>query len=317
MTLYVYDTGQLAVVREVIAGLPFLTPDEIAVRDAAVADGKCSLALWPLWPLAEANPEVWEAVRCDPRIDKFSVYGLFPATCDLVYGDDRSVAQVRYDGRTRGRVAIISGQRDGHPVNVVVKPCQSRRETEIAAIAGSLGVGPKQLPSIDGFITEEFVNGEFLTDMSPNWATPERMRQLGVALGSAISRLHDADVCYNDATLADPDGRSHLIMQQDGSFRLIDFGVAFLLQNHPAGLTFADVYNAALTDPMFRLFRQLSNPADDALDKFIDDYGRRLAGQSVVEIQSRDWRIAEQGTHVVASRFGAAAADALREGMAQ
>ena len=316
--LYTYDDSQLAEIRKIIAGLARLTPDDIAVRDTAVADGKCSVALWPLWPLALTDPVLWSTVVADERIGEFSVYGLFPAAYDLVYGDEGSAARVRYDGRTRGRVAIISGQRDGHPVNVVVKPCQSRRETEIAAIAGSLGVGPEQLPTIDGFITEEFVDGEFLTDMSPSRATPERMRELGVALGDAIRSLHGAGICYNDATVADPNGRSHLIVQSDGSIRLIDFGVALLLDNHPQGLSFQDAYNAARTDPMFRLFRQMSDGADDAaLGKFIADYGSQLSRQTVAEVQARDWRIADEGATMIASRFGPAAADALRAGMAQ
>ena len=316
--LYTYDGSQLTEIRKIIAGLARLTPDDIAVRDTAVADGKCSVALWPLWPLALTDPALWSTVVADERMGEFSVYGLFPATYDLVYGDEGSAARVRYDGRTRGRVAIISGQRDGHPVNVVVKPCQSRRETEIAAIAGSLGVGPEQLPTIDGFITEEFVDGEFLTDMSPSRATPERMRELGVALGDAIRSLHGAGICYNDATISDPDGRSHLIVQSDGPIRLIDFGVALLLDNHPAGLSFQDAYNAARTDPMFRLFRQMSDGADDAaLGKFIADYGSQLSRQTVAEVQARDWRIADEGATMIASRFGPAAADALRAGMAQ
>ena len=316
--LYTYDGSQLTEIRKIIAGLARLTPDDIAVRDTAMADGKCSVALWPLWPLALTDPALWSTVVADDRIGKFSVYGMFPATYDLVYGDEGSAARVRYDGRTRGRVAIISGQRDGHPVNVVVKPCQSRRETEIAAIAGSLGVGPEQLPTIDSFITEEFVDGEFLTDMSPSRATPERMRELGVALGDAIRSLHGAGICYNDATIADPGGRSHLIVQLDGSIRLIDFGVALLLDNHPAGLSFQDAYNAARTDPMFRLFRQISDGADDAaLGKFIADYASQLSRQTVAEVQARDWRIADEGATMIASRFGPAAADALRAGMAQ
>ena len=316
--LYTYDGSQLTEIRKIIAGLARLTPDDIAVRDTAVADGKCSVALWPLWPLALTDPALWSTVVADERMGEFSVYGLFPATYDLVYGDEGSAARVRYDGRTRGRVAIISGQRDGHPVNVVVKPCQSRRETEIAAIAGSLGVGPEQLPTIDGFITEEFVDGEFLTDMSPSRATPERMRELGVALGDAIRSLHGAGICYNDATISDPDGRSHLIVQSDGSIRLIDFGVALLLDGHPASLSFQDAYNAARTDPMFRLFRQMSDGADDAaLGKFIADYGSQLSRQTVAGVQARDWRIADEGATMIASRFGPAAADALRAGMAQ
>ncbi len=315
--LYTYDDEQLTAIRKIIAGLANLTPDDIAVRDAAVADGKCSVALWPLWPLALTEPALWSTVVADERIGEFSVYGLFPAAYDLVYGDDGPAAEVRYDGRTRGRVAIISGRSGGEPASVVIKPRQSQREAEIASIAGDLGVGPRQLPTVDGFITEEFVAGTFLTDLAPESATPERMREVGAALGDAIKRLHDAWICYNDATIADPDGRSHFIVQPDGSIRLIDFGVALLLDDHPAGLSFQDAYHAARTDPMFRLFRQMSGGADDAtLGKFIADYGSGLSRQTVAELQARDWRIADEGATMIASRFGPAAVAALRAGMA-
>ncbi|MDE2786992.1 MAG: hypothetical protein OXL37_10045 [Chloroflexota bacterium] len=290
---------------------------DIAARDAAVRDGRCPERLWPLWPLADQGDELWEILVADSRITRFSVYGLFPAAYPLVYGDEAVDVDIRYDGRTRGRVAIITGGLPERAVDVVIKPCQSPGESEIARIAGDLGLGPRQLPSIEGFLSEEFVPGPFLTELSPDEAAPERMYGIGNELGTAVSRLHAAGICYNDATVSDPDGRSHTILASGGGIRIIDFGVALLLRDHPANLTFHDVYNAARTDPMFRLFRQMAPDADpEALGRFINDYGRRLAQQSVEEIQSRDWRIAEEGASVVAGMYGPMAADALRAGIA-
>ncbi len=288
----------------------------IAERDAAVRDGRCPERLWPLWPLANQDNELWELLVGDPRIARFSVYGFFPTAYDLVYGDEAVDVDVRYDGRTRGRVAIITGRLRGQTIGIVIKPCQSPGEAEIARIAGDLEVAPRQLPSIGGFLTEEFVQGPFLTDLRSQEASAERMHSIGFALGMTLSRLHAAGVCYNDATVSDPDGRSHTILRSDGGIRLIDFGVALPLQDHPANLTFHDAYNAARTDPMFRLFRQMASDADsDAFGRFVDDYGRRLARQSVEEIQSRDWRIADEGASIVAGRYGSLAADALRAGI--
>lgn len=268
-----------------------------------------------MWPLASQGDELWELLTADPRVARFSVYGLFPASHDLVYGTDAGDLDIRYDGRTRGRVAMISGHVHGEPVSVVIKPCQSPGEAVIAEIAGELELGPRQLPSIDGFLTEELLDGPFLTDLSPEDATAERMHNIGRQLGTALARLHAAGVCYNDATVSDPDGRSHIILSTGGA-RLIDFGVALPLRDHPANLTFHDAYNAARTDPMFRLFRQMtSGPDPDSLGRFIRDYGRRLAQQSVEDIQSRDWRIAEEGISIIASMYGSVAADALRAGI--
>ena len=263
---------------------------------------------------------LWNLLLDDRRIDRFSVYGLFPSAYPLVYADDgdgnSDGVAIRYDGRTRGRVAII-GDANAPAGAIVIKPRQSSREAEIAAIAGQLGIGPAQLPTIPGFISEEFVDGVFLTDLAIAPATPEMMRSVGQALASALSRLHAAGVCYNDATISDPQGRSHIIIRPDDTIRLIDFGVALLLNDHPDGLTFEDAWNAARTDPMFRLFRQMGGGDDDALARFVADYGRRLAGQPPAQIQSRDWRIAQEGTTSIAARFGPAAANALREGLSE
>ena len=304
----------MAIIRGVLSSLPALDPFSISLRDEAVARGDCPQRLWPLWPLARTDGELWRLLIEDDLIERFSVYGLFPAAYPLVYGPDAQSVAIRYDGRTRGRVAIIFHGSTA----VVIKPCQSSREAEIAAIAGELGVGPAQLPTIGGFISEEFVGGRFLTDLAPERVTADLMRSVGVALADALARLHDAGVCYNDTTISDPEGRSHIIMREDGSIRLIDFGVALLLDNHPQGLTFEDAWNAARTDPMFRLFRQMAGGGDDAaLGRFVTDYGRRLAGQTMDEIQSRDWRIAEEGASMIAAWFGEVAADALRRGMSE
>ena len=269
--------------------------------------------------MERADAELWSLMLDDERIERFSVYGLFPAAYPLVYGPlvyglGSPQTTIRYDGRTRGRVAIISHE----TATVVIKPRQSSREAEVAAMAGELDVGPVQLPSIDGFISEEFVEGQFLTDLTPEQVTDERMRAVGSALADALSGMHAAGICYNDATISDLEGRSHIIVRPDGEIRLIDFGVALLLDNHPERLTFEDAWNAARTDPMFRLFRQMTGEGDgESLGRFVADYGRRLAGQAASQIQSRDWRIAEEGTTMIASRFGPTAADALREGLAQ
>ena len=302
-------------IREVIATLPALTADEIAQRDGAVTSGRCAPRLWPLWPIAQADRGLWRRLADDENIARFSVYGLFPETYGMVYGGGNPA--VRYDGRSRGRVAIITGQRDGSPAGIVIKPRQSPAEAEIAAIAGELGVGPRQFPSLSGFISEEFVEGQFFTDLTAGEATPDRARSIGKALGAALRRLHLAGVCYNDATISDPDGRSHVILTSEGSIRLIDFGVALLLRDHPSALTFHDAYNAARTDPMFRLFRQLAGGGDaQSLGDFVAEYGRRLARRTAEEIQERDWRIAEEGLSAIAARFGPVVAEAMGDGLA-
>ena len=320
----------MATIRAAIARLPRLAPEEAAARNEAVAAGRCPLRLWPLWPIAGADAGLWRLLAEDEKIAEFSVYGLFPAAYEIVYGGHcaAGLATARYDGRTRGRVAIISRRRKGgdddnygddygdDDAGVVIKPAQSRREPEIAAIAGRLKIGPRQRATLAGFISEEFVPGVFLTELPPESATPARMRAIGRAVAAVLRGLHAAGICYNDATISDPEGRAHIIVRPDGGIRLIDFGVALLLDDHPAGPTFEDAYNAARTDPSFRLLRRLTNPDADTLGQLVSDYGRRLAGRSAAEIQARDWNIADQGASFLAGRYGAAAGAALRDGLA-
>ena len=125
---------------------------------AAVLTGECPARLAPFWGLASDNSGLFEKLGRDRRLETFSIYGFFPVVHELVYLSDQT-PEIAFYGRTRGRVAILKfselwGAGDG---GLVVKPTQSRREGEIAHIAGELGVGPRQHLSLPGFITEEFV----------------------------------------------------------------------------------------------------------------------------------------------------------------
>ena len=281
-----------------------------------MSEGNCPEHLWPLRPVSREDGQLWKSLIADPKLVTYSVYGLFPAAYDLVYGDATALPEIRYSGRTRGRVAIITGTREHRSVGVVIKPWQSPAEPDIASVAGAIGVGPVQLPSIAGFISEEFVAGAFLTDLPAGELSADLMRSVGQQVGAAITKLHNAGVCYNDATFSDPEGRSHVIVEPHGGIKLIDFGVSLMLQDHPAGLTFHDAYNAARTDPMFHLFRRMTPVGDsDSLARFVADYGRRLAAQSREEIQQRDWRIAEEGLAIIARRFAQEMAEALSDGL--
>ena len=156
-------------------------------------------------------------------------------------------------------------------------------------LPAGLGVGPAQMPTIDRFISEEFVHGVFLTHLRPEQVSGELMRGLGAnpdvgAYPPALCRrlLQRRHHIRSGGSVA------HHRSCRWGEIRLIDFGVALLLDNHPQGLTFEDAWNAARTDPMFRLFRQMTGGEDDAaLGRFVADYGRRLAGQTVAQIQER------------------------------
>ena len=166
-----------------------------------------------------------------------------------------------FEGRTRGRVAILRfGDGDG----IVIKPVQSAREDVIARLAGEGFIGPSQFPSLEGFLSEEWVAGRFFTVLTEEAVCEEAMYAIGERLGSMLAELHARQIYYNDATVSDPDGRSHLIIEDKANFgggavpncRLIDFGVSVLLDNF-LDLEPEEVYNLVRTTPEFRLLSRM------------------------------------------------------------
>jgi hypothetical protein len=194
----------------------------------------------------------------------------------------------------------------------VVRPIQNQREDEIAHIAGELGVGPRQHPSLPGFLTEELALGRFFTNLPPEQADAEAMYQLGRILGDMLARLHANQIFYNDATLSDPSGHSHLLVSSDGKCRLIDFGVSLLLDRHPQ-MGREEVYNFARTLPMFHILSRMGIDSAE-LGQFLDQYQQRLAHTSKAEIMARDLRFTQEGLRLAARRMGSDIIDPFQQG---
>ena len=267
---------------------------ELASAQQAVKTGLCPPWLAPFWPLRESHAPLFGKLTQDRRLETYSIYGLFTGSYQLVYGDDPP--SITFSGRSRGQVALLNSADGG----LVVKPVQSGQESSIAAIAGTLGVGPQQFPSLPGFLTEELVTGQFFTELPAVSITPERMAQIGQNLGQLLARLHSRSIIYNDATLSDQEGRSHLLVSPDASCRLIDFGISVSLERHPQ-LGPEEVYNLARTMPMFRLFAGMGT-GREGLKQFLGAYRRQLAGTSPEELMQRDLKYADEGLRMAAVR---------------
>ena len=143
-----YDGDELACLRATIVGLRRLSDEEVQSATASVRQGSCPGHLAAFWSLAakdgeiEFDSQLFNKLSLDPLLSSYSFYGLFPATYRRIYLNGER-PEIVYDGRTRGRVAILRfGDRDG----IVIKPLQSDRENAIAQLAGDMLVGPDQLP---------------------------------------------------------------------------------------------------------------------------------------------------------------------------
>ena len=288
---------ELETIRACIARLRHADPSNGEEIAAALADGRCPEHLTPFWDIKSTDSVLWEKLTCDPQILIYGVYSFFPQAHELIYINP-GVTTISFDGRTRGRVALIQSRHQ----SLVIKPLQSQREDQVAKITGELGVGPQQHTTISGFLTEEFIPGRFFTELQPEQTDSRTMYQVGHNLGSMLGRLHARRIYYNDSTLSDPNGRSHLLVSPDGSCHLIDFGVSLLLDQHPE-IALEDVYNFVRTLPTFNLFSRM-DPGSAAISKLVRQYQGKLAETSVDEIMARDLRFTEEGLRMAARFLG-------------
>ena len=298
-----YSQDDLAVIRRAIAPPAPAPPAEIL----ATLDSPPPQWMRPFWKLIDLQPDLFRRLASDPWVHALSHYAFFPAVLAWRL-DGRPLPDFRTTGRTRGLVAILRSGDD----QLAIKPFQNSREDEIARIAASVNAGPEQCPSLPGYLTERFAQGTFFTDLPLERRDPGTMRAVGLQLGGMLRRLHQAGLYYNDATLADPEGRSHLIVSDEGACTLIDFGVSLLLDRHP-DYTREEVHNFVRTLPMYRVFAGMADtPAE--MDDFLRTYAQNMARATRQDILSRDLQFAQQGLSIAARRMGQHIVAPLREG---
>ena len=297
-----YSQIELDMVRRAIAPPPPPAPPE-----ALAVTGGSPESMRPFWKLANLEPDLCRRLSADPWVQALSCYAFFPPV--MAWREEgRPVPDREMTGRTRGPVAVLRSSGEA----IAIKPFQNSREDEMARIAASAGAGPEQLPSLPGYLTERFAEGVFFTDLPTERRDAATMRAAGLALGGMMRRLHDAGIYYNDASLADPEGRSHLIVSDDGGFTLIDFGVSLLLDRHPE-YTREEVHNFARTLPMYRVFAGMADSRAD-MDDFLREYGRQMARATREDILARDLKFVQQGLSIAARRLGQDIIPPLRDG---
>ena len=190
-----------------------------------------------------------------------------------------------------------------HPTKkVVVKPTQNSREREVAQITGELGIGPKQYTSIDGFLTEQFVEGELFSRLRGDRTSADKVYPLGRRMGEILSKLHSREIYYNDTILTDDFGRSHVIVPETSPPILIDYGVALNLDRHP-NFTDEEVYNFARTLPMVRMFLEMP-PSKERVQSLVQEFRPKLQIAPKEQIIARDIDFINEGLAFATYRLG-------------
>ena len=331
-TMLPYSVEELAKIQRAIAPPPPPPPAEfVGIMGTLPPEW-----MRPFWKLSDLEPDLFSRVSEDPWVVTLAQYAFFPPALEW-REQGRPIPRISMTGRTRGPAAIL---RSGDEA-IVIKPFQNTREDEIARIAAGVNVGPSQFPSLPGYLTEQFAEGTFFTDLPPERRDPSTssgratLRAIGLALGGMLRRLHDAGVYYNDATLADPEGRSHLIValrqaqdergdaqdERGGAQNepltctLIDFGVSLLVSHHP-DYTREEVHNFVRTLPMYRIMAGMADSRAE-MDDFLAQYARRMAEATPEDIMARDLKFAQQGLSIAARRMGEGIIAPVRDGFVE
>ena len=298
-----YSPKEIGAIRRAIAPPPPSPPAEVfGSPDAALPE-----YLKAFWKLSDLDRPLFERLSQDPWVKLFSLYAFFPQVQERLRTGN-PIPQFELTGRTRGRVGVLRFEDSG----LVIKPLQSSREPEITRIAGELGVGPAQHSSLPGYLTEEKVEGVFFPELPPDRRGDDVMKAVGRSLGRLLRRLHDAGIYYNDASISDPEGRSHLIVDEAGGCKLIDFRASLLLDRHPE-FSIEEVHNFVRTLPMYRIFVGMAGSRGE-VDGFLEDYRVRLGRAPKEEILARDLTFVQQGLGIVAKMMGQEIVEPLRNG---
>ncbi len=305
-TPFYYSELELAQIHRAIAPPPPPPPAEfVGVMGTLPPEW-----MQPFWKLSDLEPGLFSRVSDDPWVVRLAQYAFFPPVLEW-REQGGTIPQIRITGRTRGPAAILRSGTEA----IVIKPFQNTREDEIARAAAEVRVGPAQLPSLPGYLTEQFAEGNFFTDLPPERRDEDAMRAVGLNLGGMLRRLHDAGIYYNDATLADPEGRSHLIVSDDGDCTLIDFGVSLLVSRHP-DYTREEVHNFVRTMPMYRIMSGMADGRAE-MDEFLAEYARKMAQATPQDIMARDLKFAQQGLSIAARRMGEGIIEPIRDGFVE
>jgi|GEM_PF-3870262 len=188
----------------------------------------------------------------------------------------------------------------------VIKPLESLAEKDISSKASTLGIGPKQFKTKDGYIHEEFIKGTPLLQIDKEKCTPDFMDNLGQKFAQALKKLHENDILVNDQILTDDFGKSHMIIDEKGEVRFIDFGASIDLSNFP-NISDEAVMSLIRTDPFmsFRMY-SMEDSSKEEQKQLIEGYRKNILSQVKTKkdlIQTKDIQLLNEGLSFLRERL--------------
>lgn len=245
---------------------------------------------------AQMSPDLMNKVKEHPFHQKFGSLAFFPKVYELLdAGEEVSMFNLNSPTRKHA-LKVVSGNE-----SFVIKTLENPNEREIALRAGDLGVGPKQFDTIDGFLTEEWLDGNLIVKLDEAFCTPDRMKSIGKKIKEALLLLHGSDIVVNDQLLTDDFGKSHTIINGEGEVKFIDFGASFDVSKYP-DLNDDELYCIMRSDPWISM--EMYNKSEEqiqlAIDKFRTTFLRKYPDKD--SLKAIDYSLLGEGVNFLASR---------------
>lgn len=306
-----YTPQEIKEVQDVLSGKRRLSEAEQERVETEFCDKEIFAYLFPFLPLFTVNEDLYKKLSEDERVREYSFAGFVPEIVDLIFGAQTPEVLPKADcvKGNRGLVFRIKTE----DKEIIVKPVQSSREYDIAKLASELGIGPTQYNTLDGFLTEEFVEGDLFMNLTRDKTTNENMYNLGKRVGEIYSLLHKNNIFYNDHSLCDDFKRAHVIVPNSSPTRqaiLFDYGVSMKLDNFPY-LTDEEVFDFIRTDPTLGLQIAFSfglSPSNEQKAIIGDEFRPFMATKYTKEsVFDRDLWFVKVGLNLASQYLGAEA----------
>ena len=101
-----YNEKELKEVRDTLTGKRRLSNQEIETLRHEFGDKQLPNYMYPFIGLFATNPDLYRRISVDKRVQKYSLFGFFPETFELVYGSEVS-PEISFNGGNRGLIGII------------------------------------------------------------------------------------------------------------------------------------------------------------------------------------------------------------------
>lgn len=264
-------------------------------------------------PLYVRNNSLYRKIASNSQVEQYGHFVFFPETMeDLLRKTEPKITPRVIGSDNRGWISLWElpkGKR-------IIKPVQNQKENRVANIVSDLEIGPKQYSTIDYFLTEEFLEGVDFPNLPIERQGQEEMYGLGVRVAQMLKALHGKNVYYNDTTLTDDMGKSHLVILIGGKAKLLDFGAAIDLSDHP-NLTDEEVYLYARTLPSINAKIHMATRAGkqrEVFEELVEEFCPKIRSLAKDEILARDLQFIREGLWAAGMRMPSEGLRAFHQG---